>query len=152
MKIKFCEAGNHEVEKLWHSKRKDRPSCCQSCLKREPIRNDKVKVDTKVTEGKKVSVRSANKTIRKVSDKQAKINKAYTILREQFLKDKPFCGIEFQNCTRIATDIHHKGIGSNKRKFYNDTSTWIQTCRHCHNTAHDLSAVEQYALGLRIKT
>lgn len=94
----------------------------------------------------------ARKSINKVSDKQSKINSAYKVLREQFLKDHPFCEMGFQLCTRIATDIHHKGIGSNKRKYYNDTSTWVQLCRHCHDTAHDLSAEEQYALGLRIRT
>lgn len=123
---------------------------CKDCdSKSRATSNDKPKVDTNTKEGVKIAVR---KPIKVVSTKQAKINQAYTVLRNNYLKDHPLCGIEFQNCTRIATDIHHKGIGSNKRKFYNDTSTWIQTCRHCHDTAHDLSAVEQYALGLRIRT
>jgi hypothetical protein len=124
---------------------KSNPPLCKNCAMVYNATN-KEKVATKVC------IKAKHYVIPKHSDKQKKINSAYTILKAQFIKDKPLCGIRFNNCTRIATDIHHKGIGSNKRKYYNDTTTWIQTCRHCHDVAHDLSAEEQYTLGLRIRT
>jgi len=146
MRSKFCDIGQHEVSVLFHSRKADRPSCCPKCYRPEQSIARKEKVATKVC------IKAKHYVIPKHSDKQKKINSAYTILKAQFIKDKPLCGIRFNNCTRIATDIHHKGIGSNKRKYYNDTTTWIQTCRHCHDVAHDLSAEEQYTLGLRIRT
>jgi hypothetical protein len=146
MRSKFCDVGQHEVSVLFHSRKADRLSCCKNCYRPEQSIARKEKVVTKVC------IKAKHYVIPKFSDKQSKINKAYDILRKRYLKVKPFCGIHFEGCTNIATDIHHKGIGSNKRKYYNDTTTWVQTCRHCHDATHDLSAEEQYTLGLRIRT
>lgn len=44
--MKYCEVGQHEVEKLWKSKRTDKktgkvlqPACCKNCIGREPIKS-----------------------------------------------------------------------------------------------------------------
>jgi len=39
MKRKWCDVGSHEVEKLFHSRKKDRPSCCPLHAPRTPIKN-----------------------------------------------------------------------------------------------------------------
>lgn len=145
MKVKSCSNPNCDyVGTLFKSS----PPLCKNCAMKYNYQNKEKVADSGLNKAREVK----KYVIPKVSEKQKKINTAYTILREQFLKDKPYCGIRFNNCTKIATDIHHKGIGSNKRKYYNDTTTWIQTCRNCHDVTHDLSAEEQYTLGLRIRT
>jgi hypothetical protein len=79
---------------------------------------------------KKKKERVAPKPIAKVSKKQAISNKQYSQLREDFLKSNPLCIAKLPDCTRIATDVHHKKgrVG----KFFLDTSTWCGLCRSCH--------------------
>lgn len=68
--------------------------------------------------------------IKRVSDKQQKKNKAYSVLRAQFLKDFDSC----KKCGRPATDIHHAYHRVGKAML--DTSTWISMCRECHDWVH----------------
>jgi len=42
MKPKFCDVGQHEVEKLFHARTKDRPSCCSNHKPRTPIKNKSI--------------------------------------------------------------------------------------------------------------
>lgn len=50
--------------------------------------------------------------------------------REAFLIVHPHCQAKLDNCTGIATDVHHKaGRGGNLNK----VSTWLAVCRNCHN-------------------
>ena len=68
--------------------------------------------------------------INKVSKKMAKINAEYSVLRKEFLSEKPMCQAKVYNCTLKSTDVHHiKGRG----KYHLDISTWLSVCRNCHN-------------------
>lgn len=156
MKVKFCDIGQHEVTVLFHSRKANRQSCCPKCYRPEKsiVRKEKVSENglNKAREVKKY-------VITKVSTKQAKINALYSVLRKQFLKDNPFCQVGKTNhlafiwCNKKATSIHHAGSGSNKRKYYLDTTTWFSTCDYCHDVIHTLlSAEELYELGLKIRT
>lgn len=65
------------------------------------------------------------------SSKKAKLDTAYAVLREQYLKMKPMCQAHLPNiCTSKATDIHHK---QGRGIYQNDTTTWIGVCRSCHD-------------------
>jgi hypothetical protein len=72
----------------------------------------------------------AREPIKKVSDKQAKINRLYTDTRVQYLKMIPHCQVSSDDCTHIATQIHHRAgrIGNNML----DTTTWLSVCHSCH--------------------
>ena len=67
------------------------------------------------------------KPIKKVSDRQAKIKHLYSILRKQFLKDYPNCGV----CGKEANQIHHK-LGRIAGRM-TDTSEWLSVCFDCHH-------------------
>ena len=64
--------------------------------------------------------------IKQVSGKQAKKNRAYSVMRKTFMEQHPLC----KRCGAPATDLHHsKGrVGDNML----DTTTWISLCRSCH--------------------
>lgn len=69
-------------------------------------------------------------TIPKVSDKQKKINAAYKILRDQFMKAHPLCQARFGGCTYIATECHHsRGRG---KDYMLDSRTYRALCHDCH--------------------
>jgi hypothetical protein len=122
---------------------KSSPPLCRNCAMVYNATNKK-KVATKVC--------IKAKPIKKVSDKQSKINKAYTVVRKHHLQNKPYCEVKFENCTELATDIHHKGSGSNKRKYFLDATTFVSVCRNCHDRIHLMSAECLYELGLKIRT
>jgi hypothetical protein len=67
------------------------------------------------------------KPIKKVSDRQAKIKTLYVILRKQFLKDYPNCGV----CGKDANQVHHK-LGRIAGRM-TDTSEWLSVCASCHH-------------------
>jgi hypothetical protein len=127
---------------LWKSKTSTSPSACKYCwFAQNPISIKKVApvADMKAREAKKP------KPIKKVSDKQKKINAAYTILRKQFLKNHPNCQAQLEGCTYQATDCHHsKGrTGSNML----DETTYIALCHNCHVKV-ELSPTMAKLLGL----
>jgi len=64
------------------------------------------------------------------SSKIVKLNAAYSVLREQFLKNHPYCKAKVPGCSIIATDIHHKKgrVG----KLFLDDSEFLAVCRMCH--------------------
>jgi len=67
--------------------------------------------------------------MKKVSDKQARLNLEYSKIRRDFLADKEICHAKLHCCTLKTTDVHHmKGRG----KYLLDTSTWLPVCRKCH--------------------
>jgi hypothetical protein len=74
------------------------------------------------------------KSINKKSDKQIAIDKSYTWIRKQYMEQHPLCMMNLSpECTKIATDIHHKaGRGINTLNI----STFISCCRNCHNFCH----------------
>jgi len=64
--------------------------------------------------------------IKQVSGKQAKKNRAYSVMRKTFMEQNPMC----KRCGAPATDLHHANgrVGDNML----DTTTWISLCRKCH--------------------
>lgn len=64
------------------------------------------------------------------SSKIVKLNAAYSVLREQFLKNHPYCQAHIPGCNIKATDIHHKKgrVG----KLFLDDSEFLAVCRMCH--------------------
>lgn len=80
------------------------------------------------------------------SSKQQKKDAAYSVLRAQYLKNKPHCQAKLKGCTLVATDIHHKAYrGEN----YLDTTTWMSICRTCHSWVHEHPKIAR-ALGFLI--
>lgn len=86
--------------------------------------------------------------IRKVSKKQSKELKSYSKVREEYLKDHPFCELKLVGCTMQATDIHHT---AKRGKALNSKETFISACRHCHTILETkLSAQERREKGFLI--
>src|SRR5690349_19220490 len=67
------------------------------CKNHQHLRVDKIKKPPK-----------KNAPIKKQSTKMKKDMKEYSNLRDIFLKEHPLCAAKLINCTRIATDVHHK--------------------------------------------
>lgn len=141
MKAKFCDIGQHEVTVLFHSRKADRASCCPKCYRPDQSIVRKEKVATKVCI-------KAREPIKKVSSKQAKINTAYSVLRLQYLKMFPNCGVSSDDCTHIATQVHHRAgrIGNNML----DTTLWLSVCHTCHELI-ERNPLWAYEKGYSIK-
>lgn len=84
------------------------------------------------------------KGIAKVSSKQGKLNRAYKILRNQYMKDHPVCEARLPGCSYHATDLHHM---NGRGLFLLDATTYKALCRSCHQRA-EMSPNEAKALGL----
>lgn len=74
--------------------------------------------------------------IPQVSSKRKKKDAEYLKLRERFLTQNPVCTVSVTGCMNGATDVHHTYAGSNRDAFYLIQSTWLSTCRNCHNFLH----------------
>ena len=134
---KVCGICNNPNKLIWKAKTRDNPCMCKDCYAVEKP-SQKPLIKSRVP-------------IKKTSDKQAKINRAYTDMRIQYLKMFAYCGVRFVGCTGVATTIHHKYSGSAKRTHYNDTSTWVQACMSCHEEIHTMPASKLYELDLKRK-
>ena len=77
------------------------------------------------------------KLIPRVSAKRQKKDIEYLSLRSKHLEKIPICQINVKGCTNIGTDIHHTYAGANRDAFYLIQSTWLVTCRNCHNYIHN---------------
>lgn len=130
MKLKYCGSGEHEVAKLWRAKTKTTQSACYDCARRQnPVTIKKVPVKACIEPTKE----KKHYVIPKISDKQKKINAAYKILRDQFIKNNPYCIARFEGCTHIATECHHaRGRG---KEYMLDETTYRALCHHCHSIA-----------------
>jgi hypothetical protein len=64
------------------------------------------------------------------SSKIVKLNAAYSILREQYMKHHPHCEAHLAGCAINACDIHHKK-GRVGNLFLDDTE-FLAVCRTCH--------------------
>lgn len=71
------------------------------------------------------------KPIKKISEKQKSIVSEYKIVRAEFLKSNPLCRARLEECTVIATDVHHL-IGKSNREKYIDSRYFMPLCRSCH--------------------
>lgn len=144
MKVKSCSNPNCDyVGTLFKSS----PPLCKNCAMKYNYQNKE-----KVSENGLNKAREVKKyVIPKVSDKQAKINALYSVLRKQYLKDHPNCQVKLRVCSGKATEIHHTHFGSDKRTHFLDSSTFKSICRHCHRFIHDeMSSKEQRERGLKI--
>lgn len=75
-------------------------------------------------------IKTVTKSIKKITKKLRGLTMKYIQLRTVFLKDHPLCEAKLDECTKVATEIHHmKGRG----KYLLDDSTFLATCRNCHN-------------------
>jgi hypothetical protein len=170
--MKRCDIGEHDVSVLFHSRRKDRPSCCPNCYQRKPIRAStsdlKPKLDTKVTEGKKVPQNEAKRlimgniiklvddiniavlkkkyAIKKISDNQKQKLKEYRRVRDCYLAKKCIC--EFPDCQMASQDLHH-GAGK-VGKLLTDTKYFKALCRKHHIFVEENPTIAQ-ELGLSFK-
>jgi hypothetical protein len=120
MKLKTCNGCNEE-KPIWKNHLgKKYCKTCWSCHNNTPK-----------------PIVSKQKPIPKISSKKAKLDKVYSVLREQFIKQHPVCQAKLNGCTLSATDIHHKYSGKNRSQYYLDSTTWMAICRNCHRWIHD---------------
>lgn len=80
-------------------------------------------------------------TISRVSAKRAKKDAEYSKLRERYLTENPLCMIKGPNCSHYATDVHHTRGGEERDVYYLIQSTYLATCRQCHNFLHENPAI-----------
>ena len=103
-----------------------------------------LRTDKKTPAKKKQKSQLKRSPIKKVSDKKAKRDAAYSVLRRDYLEKKPICEV---CCSAKSTEIHHKYSGADRAKYQNDTSTWVAICRTCHTWTHE-NPIEARKLGL----
>jgi len=113
---KLCGVCNNSTKPIWKAKTRDNPCMCKDCYNAEKSSH-------------KPPIK-AREPIKKVSDKQAKINRLYTDMRVQYLKMIHHCQVSSDDCTHIATQVHHRSgrIGNNML----DTTKWLSVCYSCH--------------------
>ena len=115
-KAKKCD-GCNEVKPIW--KKEGKQKFCKQCWSSRTFKG--------MSSTKKPT---AKKPMRLQSSKIMKLNAAYSVLREQFLKNHPCCQARIPGCSMVATDIHHKKgrVG----KLFLDDSEFLAVCRMCH--------------------
>lgn len=147
VKKKPCdgEICNGKLAFIWKNVVEDgeRLRFCQGCWNKK---NSKEKPTIKRQE-----IKRSTTPIKKFSDRRAKENAAYSVLRKVFLKDHPFCQLSIKDiCTKVSTDIQHK---RGRLEYFLDTTTWASSCRACHTYANDhpQEAIENGWAELRLK-
>lgn len=117
---KHCSAVNQHYSFQCHTQRK-------------PIKPKVTEMSWEQYQAKKKSkTKEKPKPIKKISDKQKKINAAYTALRKVFMQTNPIC--QFRGCVAKSTECHHvRGRG---KEYMLDTSTWMALCSHHHDWCH----------------
>lgn len=119
-KQKKCD-GCNEVTTIW--KKEGKQKFCKQCWSKQ----------FKGLSGTKKP--TAKKPMRLQSSKIVKLNAAYMVLREQFLKRKPFCEAHLPDCAVNACDVHHTE-GRVGTLFLDDTK-FKAVCRQCHTFIHE---------------
>jgi hypothetical protein len=114
-KLKKCD-GCSEVTTIW--KKEGTQKFCKQCWSKQFKGLSSTKKPT------------AKKPMRLQSSKIVKLNAAYSILREQYLKHHPHCEAHLPGCAINACDIHHKK-GRVGTLFLDDTE-FLAVCRQCH--------------------
>lgn len=115
-KPKKCD-GCSEVTTIW--KKEGKQKFCKQCWSSRTFKG--------MSSTKKPT---AKKPMRLQSSKIVKLNVAYSVLREQFMKNHPLCQARIPGCNINATDIHHKKgrVGN----LFLDDSEFLAVCRMCH--------------------
>jgi len=124
MKLKICSSCQKECY-LW----KSNPKQCKECSLKQATPIGNYKITTKSSDIKPVEKRTP---INKKSDKQKKIDAAYSVLRKQFMKDHPLC--MFKNCISISTECHH--IRGRGKDYMLDSREWMAVCKPHHDYIH----------------
>jgi hypothetical protein len=75
-------------------------------------------------------LKRSQKPINPYSKKRQSINREYSALRKQFLKEGDLCELNTPDCTGLATCIHH--VRGRTLHFLN-TDTWKRSCTPCNN-------------------
>jgi len=80
--------------------------------------------------------------IKKVSTRQQKLNAAYKVLRDAFIKKKKYCVARLDGCTGNATECHHK---AGRGEYLLDDTKYLALCHNCHVfiTEHSQFAMER---------
>ena len=132
-KKKKCD-GCGELSYIWKSSGTGGRKLCKQCS-----------YDTGVA---KLSNIKQQKPIPPRSQKRSKEERLYSAKRIIFLQEHEVCMIHLPGiCTNRTTDIHHTYSGKDRSKFFLDTSTWLASCRACHDWVHNNSK-EARELGL----
>lgn len=76
----------------------------------------------------------STKAIKQVSTRQQKLNAAYKILRDRFMKVHPTCQAGLGGCTVKSTECHH--IRGRGEYFLND-KYYLALCNSCHRWIND---------------
>ena len=119
IKLKECD-GCEKMTVIWKNHEGNRYcKYCWSCHK-----------------SKKPTSQKPKTSIPRVSAKRKKKDAEYLKLRERYLTDNSLCKVKVDGCSNSATDIHHTYAGSDRDAFYLVQSTWLSTCRNCHNWIH----------------
>jgi len=122
MKLKICSICEKESP-IWKNHEGSRYcKSCWSCHKSKENKSQKPK-----------SAPSSSRIAQK-SEKQKAIDKAYTLMRKEYLTKHPMCEINLPGiCKGQACDIHHtayRGIQTLAQ------ATWLAACRECHEWCH----------------
>jgi len=120
MKLKVCSGCQKETV-IWKNHEGSK-YCkdCWSCHKSKENKPQKPKL-------------APSSSIKQKSDKQKAIDKAYTLMRKEYLTKHPMCELKLPGCLGQATDIHHteyRGIKTLAQ------ATWLAACRKCHDWCH----------------
>jgi hypothetical protein len=117
-KPKICTGCGIE-KPIW--KKEGRQRFCKDCWSCHSSKNK-----IKPTQKKPLSPKSS---------KKEKLDAAYAVLRQSYLKNHPMCEARLPGCNLSASDIHHKHgrVGD----LYLDDTEYIALCRNCHRWIHD---------------
>ncbi|MDY3328181.1 HNH endonuclease signature motif containing protein [Riemerella anatipestifer] len=89
------------------------------------------------------------KPIKKVSEKQRETLSKYKTVRAKYLEEHLWCEAKLEDCTKKATEIHHKK-GKDNALLWTDTKYFMPICRNCHSKIENGGAWV-YEKGFKIK-
>jgi hypothetical protein len=121
-KLKTCDGCNQE-KPIWKSSGTGGLKLCKNCWSCHKSGDTEQK--------------PTNSAIPRVSAKRAKKDAEYSKLRQRYLTENPLCVIKVAGCANGATDVHHVFSGSDRDIYYLVQSTFLATCRSCHQWIHN---------------
>ncbi len=91
---------------------------------------------------KRTAIKRSSVRIPFMSQKRDILLQIYSVLRKIFLTSNPICQARLCNCTRDATEIHHKAGRDNLLLII--VRWFLPVCRPCHDelTVHSDAAIE----------
>lgn len=93
--------------------------------------------------------RSAQKPVKKISERHKKTLAEYSPKRKEFLSTRPYCELRLRSCTYRAEVVHHTK-GKATPELYLDSDYWMASCSNCNLEVERIGA-EAYERGLKIK-